>query len=138
MKDPLNLPRPPQKAPFFDATIVPEPTASRVTPHPDARGLDTRVIEVSAVYGNVFIDAQPVDLAAVGIAPGTWFELTVRDQKFRVRHGTDFTSVKKGEWVVFPNADGFYWLARNYGDAAATATLKLGDTITLRPYDDPK
>ena len=84
------------------------------------------------------LDAQPADLAAAGIAPGYWFELTVRDQKFRVRHGNDFTSVKRGEWVVFPNADGCLWLARNYADAAATAALRLGDTVTLRRFDDLK
>jgi pimeloyl-ACP methyl ester carboxylesterase len=133
-----SLPRPRDPGSFFDATVAPQPAASTVTAHPDGRGLDARVIEVSAVYGNLFIDVQPADLAAAGLAPGLWFELTAHDQKFRVRYGNDFSSVKRGEWVIFPNADGYFWLARNYADAATTATLKLGDTVTLRRYDDTK
>ena len=39
------------------------------------------------------------------------------------------------EWVTFANADGFYWLARNFADAAAAAKLKVGDTVTLRRFD---
>lgn len=133
-----SLPRPSGSTPFFDATVAPTPGPSRVVTHPDARGLDCHVLEVSAIYGNVFFDAQPADLAAVGITPGLWFELTVRDQKFRVRYGSEFSSVKRNEWVVFPNADGFLWLARNYGDAAAATALKVGDTVSLRRYDETK
>jgi hypothetical protein len=46
--------------------------------------------------------------------------------------------VKRGEWVAFPNADGFFWLARNYGDAAATAHLVVGETVTVRRYEETK
>jgi hypothetical protein len=132
------LPQPRDSAPFFDATVAPMPTPSTVSLHEDARGLDAKVIEVSAVYGNLFIDAQPADLAAAGIMPGAWFELSVGEQKFRTRYGGDFSSVKRGEWVVFPNADGYLWLARNYGDAAASAGLKLGDRVTLRRFDETR
>ena len=133
-----SLPRPPPRSAAFDVTVIPAAVPSRVQLHADSRGLDSRVIEVSAVYGNVFLDTQPSDLAAAGIAPGTWFELTAGGQKFRTRYGSDFSSVKRGEWVVFPNADGFLWLSRNFEDAAATASLKLGDTVTLRLFDDTK
>lgn len=133
-----SLPRPPENTPFFDATVPATPSPSLVTVHSDGRGLDGQVVEVSAVYGNLSIDAQPADLATIGISPGTWFELAVRDQKFRVRYGNDFGSVKRGEWVAFPNADGCLWLARNYADAAASAGLKLGDSVSLRRYDAPK
>lgn len=129
-----SLPRPDGKAPFFDATIAPAPLPSRVTVHDDGRGFDAHVIEVSAIYGNVFIDAQPADFAAVGIEPNAWFQLLVRDRSFRTLHGRDFASVKRGEWVTFGNADGFYWLARNYADAAATAGVKVGDVISIRRY----
>jgi pimeloyl-ACP methyl ester carboxylesterase len=132
------LPSPPNSTSFFDATVAPEPQPSQVTPHPDGRGFDARVIEVSAVYGNAFINAQPADFAAAGIAPMTWFELTTHGQTYRVRYGHDFGDVKRTEWIAFPNADGFTWLARNYGDAAATAHLALGDTVTIQRYDESK
>lgn len=132
------LPRPPDSTSLFDATVKPAPTPSSVIAHDDGRGFDAKVIEVSAVYGNLFIDAQPADLAAAGITPGLWFELSVGEQKFRTRYGSDFSSVKRGEWVVFPNADGYLWLARNYGDAAASAGLTLGGKVTLRRFDETK
>lgn len=128
------LPRAEGAASFFDATVAPEPQPSRVVAHADGRGFDAHVIEISAVYGNVFLDAQPADFAASGIERMTWFQLTVGDKTFRVMHGRDFNSVKRGEWVAFANADGFCWLARNFADAAATAGLKPGDAVTLRRF----
>lgn len=132
-----SLPKPVENTPFFDATVAPAPQPSRVTLHADGRGFDARVIEVSAVYGNAFLDAQPADFAAAGIGRMGWFQLTAHDQNFRVLHGRDFSSVRRGEWVVFPNADGFYWLARNYADAAATARLAVGDIVSVRRFDEP-
>jgi pimeloyl-ACP methyl ester carboxylesterase len=130
-----TLPRPPEGARFFDATVRPAPQPSRVTPQEDKRGFTAHVIEVSAGYGNLFIDAQPGDFEAAGIRPMVWFQLKAGEKTFRVRYGRDFDSVKRGEWVVFPNADGFMWLARNFGDAAGMAGVKLGDAVTLRRYD---
>ncbi len=129
-----TVPDPAPGAPFVDVTVAPQPKPSVVTPHADGRGFDARVIEVSAVYGNLFINAQPADFAAAGIERMTWFQLTVGPATFRVLHGRDFNSVKRSEWVSFPNADGYYWLARNFADAAATARLRVGDTVTLRRF----
>lgn len=126
------LPTPAHGAPFHDATIVIQPGPSRVTVHADRRGFDVRVLEVSAIYGNVLLDAQPGDFAAAGIAPMTWFELKAHGETFRVLHGRGFGSVQRGEWVTFANADGLTWLARNQADAATTAKLRAGDRITLR------
>lgn len=133
-----TLPRPPDKNSFFDATVTPPPTPSTAIALPDASGVDARVTKIVRAYGNVSLDAQPSDLAALGIKSGMWFELTVRDQKFRTRYGNDFTSVKRGQWVAFPNADGSLWLARSFADAAVSAGLKLGDTVTIRRFDDTK
>lgn len=122
---------------IFDATVAPAPQPSQVTMHADGRGFDARVTEVSAVYGNVFINAQPADFAAAGIGGMTYVQLSAHGKTHRVRHGRDFNDVRRSEWVTFPNADGFYWLARNLADAAATAGLSVGDTISLRRYDPP-
>jgi pimeloyl-ACP methyl ester carboxylesterase len=116
----------------YDATRPPAPTASRVKPLSDHSGFSATVIEVSSVYGNVAIDAQPADFSAAGIAPQTWFNLEANGQTFRTFYGSDFGSVKVGEWVVFPNADGYFWLSRNFADAAATAGIRYADTVTVR------
>lgn len=131
-----TLPLPAAGKPFFDATVTPPEQPSQVVAHADQRGFDARVIEVSAIHGNVFLNAQPADFAAAGIAKLTRFQLTVRDRAYRVVYGRDFNSVKRAQWVAFPNADGFFWLARNFADAAATAQLKVGDIVTIRRYDD--
>lgn len=136
-RGPSALPPVPRDALFFDATVVPAPQASQIKLHADGRGFDARVIEVSAVYGNIFLNAQPADFAAATIGKMTWFQLSAHGQTFRVLHGRDFSSVKRGEWVVFPNADGFFWLARNYADAAGAAKLSVGDIVSLRRYDEP-
>lgn len=131
-RDRRALPLPPSGSQYYDATIAPQAVPSRVTLHPDAHGFDCHAVEVSAVYGNVFIDAQRSDFASVGIAPQTWFDLKSGHALFRVFYGSDFNSVKIGDLVVFPNADGFFWLARNQSDAAALAGIHTGDTISIR------
>lgn len=124
-----SLPIPPADFPFIDVTAAPTPQPTQVAARAD--GFTARVIEVSAIYGNVFLNAQPGDFALAGIFLGDTFQLTVRDQTFRVVYGSDFSSVPRGEWVAFPNADGFTWLARNYADAAATAKLQAGDAVSV-------
>lgn len=116
----------------FNATTEPTPTPSRVTLLSDRTGFAAATIEVSSVYGNVAINAQPADFATVGIAPQTWFELEIHGKTYRTFYGSDFGSVKVGEWVVFPNADGFFWVSRNFADAAGTAGIRQGDTLTIR------
>ncbi|MBL9198984.1 MAG: SAM-dependent chlorinase/fluorinase [Opitutaceae bacterium] len=125
------LPPPAAGAAFFDATVPPQPQPSQAVMHADGRGFDARVIEVSAIYGNVFLNAQPGDFGATGIPRQQHFILRAHGQTFRVLHGRDFSSVKRGEWVAFPNADGFTTLARNFADAAASARLRPGDTVSL-------
>jgi pimeloyl-ACP methyl ester carboxylesterase len=129
-----TVPPPAPGGPFVDVTVAPQPKPSAVVRHPDGRGFDARVIEVSAAFGNLFIDAQPEDFAAAGIERMTWFQLKVGTAVFRVFHGRDFNSVKRAEWVSFPNADGYYWLVRNFADAAATARLQVGSAVTLRRF----
>ena len=132
------IPQPAHDALFFDATVPAEAASTQVTALADGRGFEARVLEISGNYGNVEFNAQPNDFVTAHIPPGAWFQLLIHDQTLRTRYGRDFSSVKRGEWVVFPNADGYFWLARNFGDAAAAAKIAVGDTITIRRYDDPK
>jgi pimeloyl-ACP methyl ester carboxylesterase len=131
-----HLPAPAAGASAYDATVIPAPVASQVTPDTDAAGFTARITEISAIYGNVFLNIQPTDFAAAGIAPGTWFQLIAHDKTYPIFYGKDFGSVKRGEWVAFPNADGFFWLSRNWENAAATASLKLGDAVAIRRLNE--
>ncbi|WP_221029420.1 SAM hydroxide adenosyltransferase [Actomonas aquatica] len=118
-----------------DGTVQPVARDSAVTFDADGRGFTATVTDVSAIYGNVWLNAQPADFAAIGLTSGLWARLTAGDETYRVRHGTDFSDVERGQWVVFPNADGFYWLSRNWANAAETANLQLGDTVHIRRFD---
>jgi pimeloyl-ACP methyl ester carboxylesterase len=119
----------------YDATQPPSPQPSRAKFDPDNRGLAAKVSHVSAIYGNVWLDIQTTDLKKIGLTPGLWAQLKVRDQTYRVRYGKDFSSVERGQWVIFPNADGFFWLSRNWGNAAETADLQMGDEVRLRRFE---
>jgi len=122
---------------WYDATQAPAPGPSQVRLLNEG-GFEARVADLSAIYGNVTLNAQPLDMAQAAIAPGDWFELTAHGRTFRVRYGRDFAGVPRGAWVAFPDADGFLLLARNQEDAAATAGLVDGDTVAVhRVMGDP-
>lgn len=120
---------------IHDATQPPEPRPSEVIMDEDQRGLVATVVSIAPIYGNVLINAQPADLEVLGLRPGAYFQLKTPTQTFRVQYGRDFSSVERGQWVMFPSADGSFWLARNFGNAAETAALAIGDAVRLRRYD---
>ncbi|MBP7143022.1 MAG: alpha/beta hydrolase [Opitutaceae bacterium] len=119
---------------FFDATVVPPAQPSRVIFDSSGEGFATNVTEISLGHGNVFVEVQPSDFDKIGVKPGGYFQLKVGGNTFRVRYGRDFSSVPNGQWVMFPNADGFFWLARNHQNAARTAALSKGDTLHISRY----
>ncbi len=87
---------------------------------------------VHSVYGNLTLDFQPDDLRRLDIAPNVWFGLVVGERLIRVFNGASFGSVKRGEWVAFPDAEGWLTVAVNRGNAAAEAKLAAGDAVTVR------
>ncbi len=133
-----SLPAPPTGEEFADLTITPEAQASRVVLHAEEHRFDTRVTEIASAYGNVRLDAQPADFAALGILQFHYFALRVGDKTYRVRYARDFSEVKRGEWVAFPDADGFTWLSRNFENAAATAGLAIGSKLSVQRYENPE
>ncbi|HYC69702.1 MAG TPA: alpha/beta hydrolase [Opitutaceae bacterium] len=122
-----------------DATLAPAPGPSRVTWNDDASAAGV-VTEVHPVYGNLTLDFQPDDLGRLGIEPHTWFALVVGGtpperadgRVIRVFRGATFASVKRGEWVAFPDAEGWLTIAVNRGHAAQVAGLRAGEGVTLR------
>ena len=127
----VDLPRADGGPGFYDATQPVVPVTSQVRLLNEG-GFEARVVEVTAGFGNLLINVQPSDMVVADIAPGSWFELAAKDRTYRVLYGRDFTSVKRGEWVAFPNADGFFCVARNHDNAAATAGLKESDPLVIR------
>jgi pimeloyl-ACP methyl ester carboxylesterase len=126
-----SLPPPAANRPFFDATIPPEPFQSTVTMHTGNRGFDTRVDEIDAVYGTVLLDAQASDFEVAGIDRMTFFQLRAGGGTYRILYGRNYTDVEGGQWVAFPDADGRTVLARAFGNAASSAGLRVGDTVSL-------
>lgn len=134
-RGPSALPRPANNEPFVDVTVPPALRASSVTAHANGHGFDTNVNGFTPTQGNLLLDAQPADFAAADIRPGTWFRLVVGDKVYRAFYGRDLDSVKRGEWVVLPAAEGNIILARNPGEAAAIAKLTLGDSVTIQRFE---
>ena len=127
---PVTLPTVGRASGFFNATQEPEPGPPQVRVLNEG-GFEAHITEVTAIFGNVALNAQPSDFAQADIAPGTWFELIARGRSYRVFYGRDFTSVPRGQWVAFPNADGFFYLGRNHENAAGTAGLSAGDPVAV-------
>lgn len=122
-------------AEIHDATQVPAPRPSEVLPDADGRGLVATVVAVTPVYGNVTLNVQVADLDAIGLRPGAYFQLRTGAQTVRVLYGRDFSSVERGQWVLFPSAEGYFWLARNFANAATSAGLSVGDAVHVRRYE---
>ena len=133
---PSSLPKPAASAEFFDATLPPAPRPSQVVFAPDHRGFEARVIKVDPFTGNLTINAQPKDFARLGLGKNFFFQLSAHDRDFRVRYCRDFTNVKRGAWLGFPDADGFFLIARNLASAAAAAQLAAGDRVIIRSYEE--
>jgi pimeloyl-ACP methyl ester carboxylesterase len=130
-RGPDALPHPGENQLYFDATVPPDPGPSTAVMHVDKRGFDTRVAEVDAVYGNVLLEAQAADFEAAGIGRMTFLEVRAGGGSYRTLYGRTYTDVKNGDWVAFPDADGRTVLARSYADAAGTAGLKVGDSVSI-------
>lgn len=130
-REPVALPGVNGMSVFFDATqqLAPGPSQVRLR---NEGGFEARVTGVTADVGDLGLNAQPPDFAQAGIAPGTWFALVAKGQTYRVRYGREFTGLKRGQWVAFPDGEGFFYLGRNRENAAVTAGLKEGDLVVIR------
>ena len=125
------LPAPKDQAPYFDATVAPDPGPSTAAVDPAARTIGTRVAEVDAVYGNVLLEAQAADFEGARIPPMTYCTVQVGDKAFRTLYGRTYSDVKKDGWVAFPDADGRTVLAQVGGNAVAAAGLAVGTEVRL-------
>jgi pimeloyl-ACP methyl ester carboxylesterase len=129
------LPQPKDQARYFDATIPSDPGPSTAVALPGGKGFGTAVAEVDPVYGNVLLEAQAQDFAAAGIPPMTFCTVHAGSKDYRALYGRTYSDVKEKEWIAFPDADGRTVLSRFFGNAAGTAGLRLGDTVTFVPVE---
>jgi pimeloyl-ACP methyl ester carboxylesterase len=131
---PVALPTVPGTPMFFDATQEPVPGSSQVRSLNEG-GFEARVTEVTAISGDLILNAQPSDFSSADIAPDTWFELTAKGQSYRVLYGRNLASVKPWQWVAFLDADGFFNLTQNSAHetsaAAAAIGLEEGDAVLI-------
>jgi pimeloyl-ACP methyl ester carboxylesterase len=125
------IPAPKDQAPYFDATIAPDPGPSTAEIDAPNRTLGTRVADLDAVYGNVLLEAQAADFQAAGIPPMTYCTVHAGDKEFRTLYGRTYSDVKKNAWVAFPDADGRTVLAQVSGNAAAAAGLARGTAVRI-------
>ena len=128
-----GLPKPKDQAPYFDATVAPDPGPSTAVIHEDHLGFETKVAEIDQVYGTLLLEAQAEDFKNGGIPPMTYFQVELRGKAYRALYGRTYSDVKNGEWVAFPDADGRTVLSRNFADAARTLDIGVGDRLTLVP-----
>jgi pimeloyl-ACP methyl ester carboxylesterase len=122
--------RPPE--PNFDATHTPNLGPSQVEFAPRDAAATGRVTDILPGSGDLVVNFQPSDLARLGITPRTRFALVVGPRVIRVFYATSAAQVKRDEWFGYPEADGWFALAVNRGNAAAVSGLHIGDAVTLR------
>jgi pimeloyl-ACP methyl ester carboxylesterase len=116
-----------------DATVHPEASNGNVTfAEGAAHGF---VGSVTEAHGNIFTTFSAADLARLGIVRGDDFELLAGGGTFRVRFGTNFSDVPRGEWIAFERAEGVMLIARNFANAGSTAGVSAGDPLTIRPLE---
>ena len=126
-----------EKSPDLDITCTPRPGPSTVVWADDRRSFTARVLEVAPYSGHVTLDIRPEDFNQLGLGRKSYVEMRAGERTIRVAMGRDFDSVKRGDWVAFPDANGTICLARHGGNAAVSASLRAGDLVTFRRYDLP-
>ncbi|MDE3084888.1 MAG: alpha/beta hydrolase, partial [Verrucomicrobiota bacterium] len=145
-RGPTALPRPLNGGEFFDITAPATPQPSQVTFLSDGRSFDAQVVRIDLFSGNFTLNAQPEDFARVGLGKNAYFQLVAHGEAFRVFYGRDFNvsfrpifrgkhireppGTKRGEWITLVDADGFFIFGRNFANAATTAHLAVGDSVT--------
>lgn len=96
-----------------------------------ADGALTKVTTINASYGNIETEFTSEDLDALNIKTGDNFWLSLAEKTYKVKLGTTYSDVSRGQWVAFINAEGTLRIARNYDNAAETLGCKIGDNIMI-------
>jgi len=100
----------------------------------DHRGFTAHINGIVNPRGDLVIDAQPNDFTAIGVSTNAFFRVKIGSHIFRVRFDKDESTVKRGEWTAFVDADGFYTLSRRQLSAARFTQAALGDEVHVDAY----
>jgi len=113
----------------LDATIPLNPESTVVW---DEDGLQTKIISIEPLYGNVIVDIVLSDLQKLDISRGEYFQIQHKYKTFKVMLGSNYGDVPSKKWVAFITGDGHYKISCNYCQAEKKLGAKIGDRITIR------
>ncbi len=112
-----------------DNTQSPEPRVSAMTLEGSAGR--AAMTQRNPLYGNITLDFQASDFAALGIAAGDNFTLVFGGKTVPVKLGKTYGDVARGKYVAFFDAEDRLLVAINYGNAADALGMKVGDTAIV-------
>jgi S-adenosyl-L-methionine hydrolase (adenosine-forming) len=85
------------------------------------------------IFGNLILDAQRAQLAALGAAAGEPLSIAHAGARHAAVRGEAFADVASGELVVYEDAEGMVSLAVNRGSAAELLGAGSGDELVISP-----
>jgi len=111
-----------------NATIVARPTSTATAEDGKVTG---HIRHLVPVYGNFIASFVLADLEALGLKTGDSFALTAGGETVPVYLGQSYEDVPVGDWVAFPDADGYLLICRNYAHAVNTLGVAKGDAVVI-------
>jgi S-adenosylmethionine hydrolase len=84
-------------------------------------------------YGNVALNVEHHQLAALGLRIGTRISVDSKDGEARAIYARTFADVARGELLVYEDAAKRLALAVSHGSAADRLGVKLDDELRIRP-----
>jgi hypothetical protein len=84
-------------------------------------------------FGNLILDADAGQLAALGVGLGEATTVSLADRIHEVRYGSTFADVPIGELLLYEDARRMLALAVNRGSAAEQLQAERGDELVVRP-----
>jgi len=92
-----------------------------------------QITNIDRYFGNLELGFHPDEFAEIGIEQGQHFIMEIDGQQRDVFYGESYGDVEEGRWIAFPHANDHILVARNYGHAANTANVNIGDEVKVQP-----
>ncbi len=86
-------------------------------------------------FGNLELNAQPADLAALGLAPGRRVELWFALNPYYALVAETYAEAARGELIVYGDSYGALAIAISGGNAASLTEAAAGDEVRIRVVD---
>lgn len=88
-------------------------------------------------YGNVQLNVNPDDLDELSILPGTQIELEMRTERYFAVAARTFADARPGDIILYQDAYENVALAISGGNAAEMLGARAGDSVRIRPTEQP-